>query len=186
MSCMNPQRREAPPRCDLAIVGGGIIGLAVARELILRQPRASVCVLEREHAVGLHQSSHNSGVVHAGIYYKPGSLKARLCVEGARELYAYCAERGIPCERNGKLIIATDRSELPRLEDLERRAAANGVAGVRRIASADIERFEPHARGMAALHSPETGMVDFAGVTRQLARDVLDAGGAIATGCEVK
>src|SRR5271166_5928561 len=129
MSCMNPQRREAPPRCDLAIVGGGIIGLAVARELILRQPRASVCVLEREAAVGMHQSSHNSGVIHAGIYYRPGSLKARLCVEGARELYAYCDERGITSERCGKLIVATDPSELARLQELARRAVANGVPG---------------------------------------------------------
>jgi (S)-2-hydroxyglutarate dehydrogenase len=177
---------HAPERCDVAVVGGGIVGLAVARELILRHPRASVCVLEREAAVGMHQSSHNSGVVHAGIYYRPGSLKARLCVEGARELYAYCGQRGIACERCGKLIIATDPSELARLQELERRATANGVPGVRRIGAAEIEPIEPHARGIAALHSPGTGVVDYPAVTRAYARDVLDSGGAIATGCGVK
>jgi len=180
------ERPGAAQRCDVAIVGGGIVGLAVARELILRHPRAAVCVLERETALGTHQSSHNSGVVHAGIYYKPGSLKARLCVEGARELYSYCAERGIACERCGKLIVATDRSELPRLQELERRATANGVPGVRRIDAAEIERIEPHARGIAALHSPETGVVDFPAVTRAFARDILDSGGAIVTACEVR
>ena len=169
----------------MAIVGGGIVGLAVAREVIRRNPRAAVCVVEREAEVGMHQSSHNSGVVHAGVYYEPGSLKARLCVEGARELYEYCARQEIACEKRGKLIIATDRSELSRLEELERRGKANGVAGLRRIDAGGIERIEPHARGLAALHSPETGVVDFAAVSRAFARDVLDAGGAIARGCEV-
>ncbi len=186
MSWLDPKPPQAPPRCDVAIVGGGIVGLAVARELTLRHPRTSVCVLERESTVGMHQSSHNSGVLHAGIYYKPGSLKARLCVEGARDLYGYCARRDIACERAGKLIIATDRSELSRLHELERRAAANGVPGVRRISAAEIERIEPHARGIAALHSPSTGMVDFSAVTRAYAQDILEAGGALVTGCRVK
>lgn len=185
MSCLDLKRREAPQRCEVAIVGGGIVGLAVARELIRRSPRASVCVLEREAAIGMHQSSHNSGVIHAGVYYKPGSLKARLCVEGARELYAYCAEREIACDRGGKLIVATDRSELARLEELERRARANGVPGLRLTDASGIERIEPHARGIAALHSSATGVVDFAAVSRAYALDILDAGGAIATVCEV-
>jgi (S)-2-hydroxyglutarate dehydrogenase len=176
----------APDRCDLAIVGGGILGLAVARELSRRNPRASVCVLERESAVGTHQTGHNSGVIHAGLYYQPGSLKARLCVEGARAMYDYCDERGIASERCGKVIIATDSSELARLDELERRGNANGVPGLRRIDAAAIEQLEPHARGVAGLHSPNTGIVDFAAVARSYARDVLEAGGTIATGSGVE
>jgi len=169
----------------VAIVGGGIVGLAVARELVRRNPRSSLCVLEREAEMGTHQTGHNSGVIHAGVYYQPGSLKARLCVEGARELYEYCAERDIAHERCGKVIIATDSSELPRLDDLERRGRANGVPGLRRIDAADIEQIEPHARGIAGLHSPGTGIVDFPAVARAYAQDVLEAGGAVARGCEV-
>src|SRR5438128_474648 len=134
----------APGRCDLAIVGGGIVGLAVARELIARHPNASVCVLEREAELGTHQTGHNSGVIHAGVYYTPGSLKARLCVEGAREIYDYCQQRGIPAESCGKVIVATDSSELERLDELERRGKANGVPGLRRIDAAEIEAIEPH------------------------------------------
>jgi 2-hydroxyglutarate dehydrogenase len=174
-----------PERCDVAVVGGGIIGLAVARELIRRDPQAAVCVLERESELGMHQTGHNSGVIHAGVYYPPGSLKARLCVEGARELYEYCEQRGIASERCGKLIVATDPSELDRLEELERRGRANGVPGLRRIDAAAIEELEPHARGIAGLHSPDTGIADFAAVARAYAEDVLDAGGAVATSCEV-
>jgi (S)-2-hydroxyglutarate dehydrogenase len=186
VSCSDPHGLEAPARCDVAIVGGGIIGLAVARELIPRNPRASVCVLEREADVGTHQTGHSSGVIHAGIYYEPGSLKARLCVEGARELYVYCAERGIASQRCGKVVLATGPSELVRLEELERRGKANGVPGLRRIDAAAIEQIEPHARAIAGLHSPDTGIVDFPAVARSYSRDVLDAGGAVATGCEVK
>jgi (S)-2-hydroxyglutarate dehydrogenase len=172
---------RAPEQCDIAIVGGGIVGLAVARELIKRDPRATVCVLEREAEIGTHQTGHNSGVIHAGVYYQPGSLKARLCVEGARELYEYCEERGIANERCGKLIVATDSSELARLEELERRGQANGVPGLRRIDGAGIEQLEPHARGIAGLHSPNTGIVDFPAVARAYAGDVLAAGGTVAT-----
>src|SRR5271170_2022061 len=177
---------STPERCDLAIVGGGIIGLAVARELMHRHPQASVCVLEREADVGTHQTGHNSGVIHAGVYYQPGSLKARLCVEGGRELYEYCAERGIAHENCGKVILATDSSELPRLEELERRGRANGVPGLRRIDAAEIEQIEPHARGIAGLHSPSTGIVDFPAVARAYAEDVLEAGGAVVTECAVE
>ena len=115
------------------------MGLAVARELLARDPGRSVCALESESELGSHQTGHNSGVIHAGVYYQPGSLKARLCVEGARELYDYCEQRGIASERCGKLIIATDRSELPRLDELERRAQANGVQGLRRVDAAGIQ-----------------------------------------------
>ncbi len=162
------------------------MGLAVARELIGRNPQASVCVLEREAEIGTHQTAHNSGVIHAGVYYVPGSLKARLCVEGARELYEYCAQRGIASERCGKVIVATDTSELGRLEELERRGKANEVPGLRRIDAAGIEAIEPHARGVAGLHSPDTGIVDFPAVARSYARDILDAGGALTTGCEIE
>jgi L-2-hydroxyglutarate oxidase len=182
----DPLQADAPERCDLAIVGGGIIGLAVAREVIRRNPGASICVLEREAELGAHQSAHNSGVLHAGIYYAPGSLKARLCVEGARELYRYCEQRGIEHRRCGKLIVAIAGSELPRLRALHRRGAASGVQGLRWIGPAEIAALEPHARGIAALHSPTTGIVDFSAVTRAYAGDVLELGGAVVTGCGVE
>ncbi len=186
MSSAPTQPARAPERCDLAIVGGGIVGLAVARELIARDPHASVCVLERESDIGTHQTGHNSGVIHAGVYYVPGSLKAQLCVQGARELYEYCEQRGIATERCGKVIIATDSSELDRLQELERRGKANGVPGLRRIDAAEIEQIEPHARGIAGLHSPDTGIADFPAVARSYATDVRDAGAVVATGCDVQ
>src|SRR4051812_32336631 len=175
-----------PPRtADVAVVGAGILGLAVARELLARDAGRSIVVLEREDEIGFHQTGHNSGVLHAGIYYVPGSLKAKLCVEGARDLYAFCEERGIAHERCGKLIVATEESELGRLDDLEARGRANGVPGLARLDRAGIERVEPHTRGIAALHSPQTGIVDFPAVARAYAEDVLAAGGVVATRCEV-
>jgi (S)-2-hydroxyglutarate dehydrogenase len=176
-----------PPRgCDLLVIGGGILGLAVARELLARRADATLCVLEREQRLGAHQTSHSSGVIHAGIYYAPGSLKARLCVEGARLLYEYCDERGIEARRNGKLIVAADASELAGLAELERRGRENGVPGLRRIGEAEIAEFEPHARGVAALHSPNTGVVDFAQVAAAYAADVQATGGRVVTGCAVR
>jgi L-2-hydroxyglutarate oxidase len=175
-----------PSKCDLVVIGGGILGLAVARELLDRHPDASLCVLEREDRLAAHQTSHTSGVVHAGIYYAPGSLKARLCVEGARLLYAYCDERGIEARRDGKLIVAADEPELPRLDELERRGRENQVPGLRRIDGEEIAEIEPHARGVAGLHSPETGIVDFALVAASYAADVERAGGAVATGAGVR
>ena len=176
-----------PPRTsDIVVIGGGILGLAVAREVLARHPDSSLCVLEREDRLAAHQTSHSSGVIHAGIYYLPGSLKARLCVEGARLLYAYCDEHGLEARRSGKLLIATEASELPRLDELERRGRANEVPGLRRVDSDEIARIEPHARGIAALHSPATGVVDFARVTRCFATEVEEAGGAVLTGCPVQ
>lgn len=175
----------APARCDLAVVGGGIVGLAVARELAYRHPHASLCVLEREQQLATHQTGHSSGVIHAGVYYRPGSLKARLCVDGARALYEYCEARGIEHERCGKLILATDASQLASLGELERRGGANGVAGLHRLDGVELEQVEPHARALAALHSPGTGIVDFRAVARAYADDVAEAGGAVALGCEV-
>lgn len=178
--------RPAAERCDVAVIGGGILGLAVARELTLRRPGASVCVLERESSIATHQTGHNSGVIHAGVYYAPGSLKARLCVEGARDLHDYCQRNGIAHERSGKVILATERSELGRLEELERRGLANGVPGLRRIDAEEIAAIEPHARGVAGLHSPTTGVADFAAVARAFAADLAAAGATVATGCEVR
>ncbi len=177
--------RSAPARCDLAVVGGGIVGLAVARELTRRYPQSSICVLERERELASHQTGHNSGVIHAGIYYAPGSLKAKLCVEGAAELYKHCAEHGIAVQRCGKLIVALDRSELPGLEELHRRATANGVGGMRMLTAQEIAEIEPHAGGVAALHSPATGIVDFAAVARSYAQEIGDAGGDLVVGCAV-
>ncbi len=183
---MRPVGNSRPPaRCDVAVVGAGILGLAVARELVRRRPAASVCVLEREQGIAAHQSSHNSGVIHAGIYYAPGSLKARLCVAGANQLYAYCEQRGIPYARCGKLIVAVKNSELAGLDELERRGRANGVAGLRRVDAAGMRKIEPHCRGVAGLHSPNTGVVDFAVVAAAFAEDLLQAGGTLVTACQV-
>ncbi len=177
----------APHRtADFVVIGAGILGLSVARELLARHPHASLCVLEREDRIAAHQTSHSSGVIHAGIYYAPGSLKARLCVEGARLLYDYCDRCGIEARRNGKLIIAAGEDELPRLDELERRGRANEVPGLRRVGPDQITEIEPHARGVAALHSPETGVVDFAEVARALAGEVEAGGGAIATEAGVR
>jgi L-2-hydroxyglutarate oxidase len=171
--------------CDLAVVGAGIVGLATARELQRRDADARVVVLEREERVGVHQTGSNSGVAHAGIYYKPGSLKARLCVEGIRRLYDFCDEHGVAYERCGKVIVALDRSELERLDELERRGQANGVPGLRRIGADEIRELEPHATGIEGLHSPQTGIVDFAGVARALAAQLEAQGGVVATACAV-
>lgn len=179
--------RSADPSgdCDLVVVGAGVVGLAVAREALLRRPGLRLTVLERERRVGLHQTGRNSGVVHGGIYYSPGSLKARLCVAGARRLYDYCEARDVPVHRCGKLIVATRPADLPGLDELERRGRANGVPGLRRIGPGEIEEIEPHARGLAALHSPATGTVDFSLFAEALADDVRAGGGTVATGCGV-
>jgi (S)-2-hydroxyglutarate dehydrogenase len=173
------------PDTDLVVVGGGILGLATARELRLRRPGLRVTVLERESMLGAHQTSHNSGVVHAGVYYEPGSLKARLCVEGARRMYEFCEQHGVPFERCGKVIVASDPSELPGLDELERRGRANGVPGLRRIGPDELREIEPHVRGVAALHSPQTGIVDFAAVARAIAAELRGAGAELRTGTEV-
>ena len=177
---------EPPPgECDLAVVGGGILGLAVARELHARRPAARVAVLERGAEVGTGQTGANSGVIHAGIYYAPGSLKARMCVAGARAMYAYCEEHGIAHERCGKLIVARDESELGRLDELERRGRENGVPGLRRLSAAELRDLEPHATGVAALHSPNTGIADFGAAAHALAAQLRQGGTTIATGAGV-
>lgn len=177
-------RRSRPP-VDVAIVGGGILGLACARELHRRHPRLTITVLERESRVALHQSGRNSGVIHAGVYYAPGSLKARLCTAGAARMFDYCEQRGIPVRRCGKLIVAADRSDVLRLDALEQRARANGVPGIRRLQADEIPEIEPHAVGIAALHSPGTGIVDFGVVCERLAAELDDAGIQVRLGCDV-
>ena len=168
-----------PPEVDFVVVGGGILGLAVSRELLSRNPGARLAVVEAEAHLAAHQTSHSSGVVHAGVYYEPGSLKARLCREGSSALMAYCDERGIECRRSGKLIVATDETEIKRLDQLEQRALANGVPGLARIDASEIPDIEPQARGISALHSPHTAVVDYAEVARSFAADVEEAGGSI-------
>jgi L-2-hydroxyglutarate oxidase len=175
-----------PAKCDAVVVGAGIVGLATARELTRRHPHATVAVIEKEQEVGFHQTGRSSGVVHAGIYYAPGSLKARLCVQGARDLYEYCERRGIAHERCGKVIVATTAAELPALDELERRGRANGVGGLERLDARGLERIEPHAKGIQALYSPNTGIADFRAVAGALADDVREAGGTVTTGCEVQ
>jgi 2-hydroxyglutarate dehydrogenase len=166
-------------------VGGGILGLAVARELKLRRPDAVICLLEAEDQLAAHQSSHNSGVVHAGVYYAPGSLRARLCVEGAARLAGYCAERELPWRASGKLIVATGERELPRLDELERRGRSNGVKELARVGPDEIEEIEPAARGLSALHSPATAVTDFAAIAGAFAEDFEAAGGTIHLGSPV-
>ena len=174
-----------PARCDVAVVGAGILGLAVARELQRRDPRLHVAVLEREARVGAHQTGHNSGVIHSGVYYAPGSLKARMCVAGAAAMYDFCEERGIAYRRSGKLIVATSPRERPRLDELERRGHANGVPGLRRLDGPQIAELEPAFTGVAALHCPSTGVVDFSAVALALAADALERGATLSLGCEI-
>ena len=166
---------------DVAIIGAGIVGLATALRLLQRRPDLRVVLLEKEATVAAHQSGHNSGVLHAGLYYEPGSLKARLCREGKRDLEVYCAEHGVPIERTGKLVIALDESELKRLDELRERAIANEVSGLEEVGPERIRELEPHAVGIKALWSPGSGIVDFLEVARAFAADVVERGARIET-----
>lgn len=163
----------------VGIVGGGIVGLAVARELTLRRPETRVVVFEREDRVAAHQTGHNSGVVHAGLYYKPGSLKAELCTRGRALIKEYAAEHGLPYDECGKLVVAVDPAELARFDALERTARQNGVPGLLRVDGAGIAEVEPHAVGVAALHSPHTAITDFTAIARKLAEEIEGSGGRI-------
>ena len=177
-----------PPReCDVLVVGAGILGLAAARELALRHDGIRIASSEGEGSIAAHQTGRTSGVIHAGIYYRPGSLKARLCVAGARELYEYCEERGIQIERYGKLIVATREDELDALAELERRGDENQVPELRRIEPAEMREIEPHATGIAALHSPTTGVRATSPRSRgSFAADLAASGGSVATGSPVE
>ena len=170
---------------DIAIVGGGIVGLAAARELLQRRPGSKLIILEKESQLGQHQSGHNSGVIHSGIYYTPGSLKAKACVSGGEALTNYCEEKGIPFERCGKVVVATRESELGRLDELHRRGIANGVPGIEMIGPERLREIEPHCVGLRALWSPNTGIIDYTKVLTAYADDVRALGGEIRTGSEV-
>ncbi len=167
------------------VIGAGILGLAVARRLAEVEPGGELTVLDKESQVGVHQTGHNSGVVHSGVYYAPGSLKAKLCRRGVELLKPYCEQRGITYDECGKLIVARDADELGRLEEIDRRAVANGVPGIRRLGPQEMVEVEPYVRGVAALHSSTTAIVDFAAVARAYADDVRAAGGTILLGNEV-
>ena len=169
-------------QCDVAIVGAGIVGLAVGLELTRKHPALKVIVLEKEQQIATHQTGHNSGVLHSGLYYKPGSLKARLCVEGRADMVRFCGEHGIPYEICGKIIVATDEGEIPGLVELLRRGNANGVVGLRELSPDQIREIEPHASGIRGLHVPETGITDFKAVAAKFAELIGSGGDQVLTG----
>jgi L-2-hydroxyglutarate oxidase LhgO len=169
----------------VGIVGAGIVGLAIAREITRRRPGARVVVLEKEDRVAVHQTGHNSGVVHAGIYYRPGSLKALLCARGGALLREYCAQRGLPYDQCGKLVVAVTEDDVARLDALAARAGVNLVPGLRRLGPAGIRDIEPHATGLAALHSPGTAITDYVKIAEAFAEDVVAAGGEVRFGFAV-
>jgi (S)-2-hydroxyglutarate dehydrogenase len=173
-----------PDRADVVVVGAGIVGLATARAVQRRQPDLAVVVLEAEDHLAAHQSGHNSGVIHAGLYYRPGSTKAELCRSGRAELLDWCDRHGVAYRRGGKVVVATEADELGPLEELTRRAAANGIV-TESLGPDGLRDVEPHATGLAALHVPETAVVDFTQVCRQLAEGIVERGGAIVFGAGV-
>ena len=171
-------------RWDVAIVGGGIVGTATAMALVAR-PTIRVVVLEAERALAAHQTGNNSGVIHSGLYYKPGSLKARNCVEGRQAMYRFCEEHQIPHDRCGKLVVASGTGQIPALDELERRGRANGLDGLKRLRAEELREYEPAVTGIAGLHVPDTGIVDYTAVTAAFARVVAEAGGDVWTGARV-
>jgi (S)-2-hydroxyglutarate dehydrogenase len=165
--------------CDIAVIGGGIVGLATALALGSQFPGCSLAVIEKEAELAAHQTGHNSGVIHAGIYYKPGSYKAKLCVEGGRLLTEFCDAAGVRYERCGKLIVATSEEELPRLQTLYDRGIANGIQGLEIIGPERSREIEPHAKAIKALYSPITAITDYKQVAQAMAKRIADAGGRI-------
>ncbi|KAJ1104185.1 hypothetical protein NDU88_001598 [Pleurodeles waltl] len=178
-------RREQHSTCNVVVVGGGIVGLATARELILRHPSLSFSVVEKEKELASHQSGHNSGVIHSGIYYTPGSLKAKLCVKGASLCYDYCDQKGIPYKKCGKLIVAVEQDEIPRLKALYERGLQNNVRDLKLIGATEIKEKEPYCKGVMALDSPHTGIVNYREVARAFTTDIIEAGGTVLTEFEV-
>lgn len=170
---------------DIAIVGGGIIGLAVGRELSIRYPGQKIAILEKEPRTGAHQTSHNSGVIHSGLYYRPGSFKAQFCVAGAEAVKRYCQEHDLPYEVCGKVVVATNDQELERLETLYQRGTANGVQGIELIGPERLKELEPHAAGIKAILCPPTGIVDYEKVAESYAKELQANGGEIVTRARV-
>ena len=166
---------------DVVVVGGGIVGLATAYQLLRHRPRLSLAIVEKERELGSHQTGHNSGVLHAGLYYAPGSAKARLCREGKAALERFADAHGIPYEHCGKLVVALEENELPTLAAIKEKATANGVEGLQEVGPERIREIEPHAAGIRALWSPKTGIIDFRRVALALAEEVRSQGGAILT-----
>jgi L-2-hydroxyglutarate oxidase LhgO len=184
MAPPEPLPLPLPRTADVVVVGAGIVGLAVAEALTRRHARAAVVVLDKEDRIAAHQTGHNSGVLHSGIYYEPGSLKARTATAGREAMVRFAAEHGIAHEVCGKVVVAVDRSEVPALDELERRGVANGLR-VRRIDAAELHELEPHANGVAALHVPETGIIDFVAVCERLRQLIEERGGQVALGTAV-
>ena len=168
-------------QCDVAIIGAGIVGLAVGLHLVRRVPGTKVLIVDKENEVAAHQTGHNSGVIHSGLYYKPGSLKARLCVEGAAAMVHFCREYGLPHEVCGKLVVATEERQIPQLKELLRRGQANGLTGLRELDAHEIPDFEPCAAGVRAIHVPSTGITDYRLVALKYAELIRQAGGDILT-----
>uniref|UniRef100_A0A8R1HW95 L-2-hydroxyglutarate dehydrogenase, mitochondrial n=1 Tax=Caenorhabditis japonica TaxID=281687 RepID=A0A8R1HW95_CAEJA len=181
-----PKKSVELPKYDLVIVGGGIVGCATARQLLIERPNLKIALIEKEKELAAHQSGHNSGVLHAGIYYTPGSLKAKLCVEGIDLAYKFLDENNIPYKKTGKLIVAVEPEEVPRLDTLFGRAKTNGCRDIEMIDSAKITEIEPHCKGLKALWSPHTGIVDWKFVTKKFGEDFEKRGGKIFTSYPLK
>ena len=171
---------------DFIIVGGGIVGLATGLRVLEARPGTKLLLLEKENSLGQHQTGHNSGVLHAGLYYKPGSLKAKLAVEGLRQMVSFCQTHKVSYEQCGKIVVATEPNELPRLDKLMERGVANGLKGLRKLSPEEIRSIEPHAAGLAAIHVPEEGIVDYPGVVEAMAKEIKTLGGEIRTGERVQ
>lgn len=171
---------------NFTIIGGGLVGLATAWRLLQRAPHAKVMLLEKESGVGRHQSTHNSGVLHCGLHYRPGSYKAKLAVRGIRQMVEFARENGVRHDVCGKLVVASREEQIPRLKTLQERGTANGLTGLRWLTPEEYRKIEPHAGGVAGLHVPEEGIIDYAGVVAALARQIQQRGGIIQTDSEVK
>jgi (S)-2-hydroxyglutarate dehydrogenase len=170
---------------DITIVGGGIVGLATAYALTKRAG-VRVVVAEAEPEIAQHQTGHNSGVIHSGLYYKPGSAKARNCAAGREAMYRFCEQHNLPHRRCGKIVVATEEREIAALDELERRGRANGLTGMRRLSGPELKEYEPHVAGIAGLHVPETGIVDYKAVAAKMAELIRAGGGEIVTGARVR